>query len=170
MQRQCHNLLHGAIIVATPTAALSTAAQQPDTKLSIFRYHLRLSRCLISTFSVSTNTFSSTTVVQSWISVRCGGYDPATNGAAHLSFVRTSTVAARRNDVPERRESQQSEHHQQRFLGHQHGGSTTTLTNAIASAVNIPDLREGRLRIIADGAKRLAREPDCQRFGRKQRQ
>jgi Pectate lyase superfamily protein/Divergent InlB B-repeat domain len=96
-----------------------------------------------STFAVGGNTFSPTTVVQSCDLVRCGGYDPGYGWRGAFEFCEDiNSGGASGNNINGVNLSNLNITNSA-SSGMSIRGSTTTLENAIASAVSIPNSGQG---------------------------
>ncbi len=100
---------------------------------------------LSSTFGVGGNTFSPTTVVQSCDIVRCGGYDPGYTWRGAVEFCEDINSGGTSGNNINGVYLNNLNITNSASWGMTIRGSTTTLENALASAVSIPNSGEGYL-------------------------
>jgi hypothetical protein len=98
-----------------------------------------------STFGVGGNVFSPTTVVQSCDIVRCGGYDPGYTWRGALEFCEDINSGGTSGNNINGVNLNNLNITNSASWGMTIRGTTTTLENAIASAVSIPNSGEGYL-------------------------
>ncbi|MGH7978516.1 MAG: glycosyl hydrolase family 28-related protein, partial [Limisphaerales bacterium] len=102
-----------------------------------------------STFSAGGNTFSPTTLVQSCDIVRCGGYDPGYQWRGALEFCEDINSGGSSGNNINGVDLNNLNITNSASWGMIIRGSTTTLTNAIASAVSIPNSGRGYMGVVA---------------------
>ena len=101
-----------------------------------------------TTFGVGANTFSPTTVVQSCDIVRCGGYDPGYQWRGALEFCEDLNSGGTSGNNINGINLNNLNITNSASWGMTIRGSTTTLKNAIASAVIIPNSGQGYLGVV----------------------
>ncbi len=98
-----------------------------------------------TTFAAGGNTFSPTTVIQSCDIVRCGGYDPGYQWRGALEFCEDINSGGNGNNNINGVNLNNLNITNSASYGMSIRGSTTVLTNAVASAVSIPNSGQGYL-------------------------
>ncbi len=101
-----------------------------------------------STFSAGANTFSPTTQVQSCDIVRCGGYDPGYQWRGALEICQDINSGGSSGNNINGVNLNNLNITNSASWGMSIRGSTTTLTNAIASTVSIPNSGQGYFGVV----------------------
>jgi len=101
-----------------------------------------------STFSAGVNTFSPTTVVQSCDIIRCGGYDPGYQWRGALEVCEDINSGGSSGNNINGVNINNLNITNSASWGMSIRGSTTTLTNAMATAVSIPNSGQGYFGVV----------------------